>query len=109
MDQSRTFFAKYGGKALVLARFMPIVRTFSTIIAGTVAMPFRTFTLYNITGALAWGISLPVAGYYLGERFPAIINYVEYIILFFIGITTFALIKTFIQMRRNKSNNQKVM
>jgi membrane-associated protein len=102
MDQSRTFFAKYGGKALVLARFMPIVRTFSTIIAGTVAMPFRTFTLYNITGALAWGISLPVAGYYLGQRFPAIINYVEYIILFFIGITTFALIRTFIQMRRNR-------
>lgn len=109
MDQSRTFFAKYGGKALVLARFMPIVRTFSTIIAGTVGMSFRTFTLFNIAGALAWGISLPMAGYYLGQRFPAIINYVEYIILFFIGITTIALVRTFFKMRRNRSDNQKVL
>jgi membrane-associated protein len=109
MEQSRTFFAKYGGKALVLARFMPIVRTFSTIIAGTVGMPLRTFTLYNVAGALAWGVSLPVAGYYLGERFPAIINYVEYIILFFISITTIALIRTFIQMRRSRTGNRKVL
>jgi membrane-associated protein len=62
--------------------------------------------LYNITGALAWGISLPVAGYYLGERFPAIINYVEYIILFFIGITTFALLKLLYRCAEI-SNNQK--
>jgi membrane-associated protein len=87
MEQSRTFFAKYGGKALVL----------------------RTFTLYNVAGALAWGVSLPVAGYYLGERFPAIINYVEYIILFFISITTIALIRTFIQMRRSRTGNRKVL
>lgn len=106
MERSRVFFNKYGGKALILARFMPIVRTFSPIVAGTILMKFRTFTLYNVLGALAWGISLPVAGYYLGQRFPGIINYVEYIILFFIGITSIALIRTLIGLRRKKLNKR---
>jgi membrane-associated protein len=103
MERSRVFFNKYGGKALILARFMPIVRTFSPIIAGTILMKFRTFTLYNVLGALAWGISLPVSGYYLGQRFPGIINYVEYIILFFIGITSIALIRTLIGLRKKRT------
>lgn len=103
MERSRVFFNKYGGKALILARFMPIVRTFSPIIAGTILMKFRTFTLYNILGALAWGVSLPVAGYYLGQRFPGIIEYVEYIILFFIGITSIALIRTIIGLKKKRT------
>ena len=102
LERSRVFFGKYGGKALILARFMPIVRTFSPIVAGTIHMNIRTFSLYNILGALAWGVSLPVAGYYLGQRFPQIINYVEYIIIFFIGITSIALIRTFIGMKKKK-------
>jgi membrane-associated protein len=100
--RSRVFFAKYGGKALILARFMPIVRTFSPIVAGTILMNIRTFSLYNVLGALAWGVSLPVAGYYLGQQFPQIINYVEYIIVFFIGITSIALIRTLIGMKKKK-------
>lgn len=104
LERSRVFFGKYGGKALILARFMPIVRTFSPIVAGTIHMNIRTFSLYNVLGALAWGISLPVGGYYLGQRFPQIINYVEYIIIFFIGITSIALIRTLIGMKRNSKN-----
>lgn len=100
LERSRIFFEKYGGKALILARFMPIVRTFSPIVAGTIHMNISTFSLYNVLGALAWGVSLPVAGYYLGQQFPGIIHYVEYIILFFIGITSIALIRTLIGMKR---------
>lgn len=106
LERSKAFFNKYGGRALVLARFMPIVRTFSPIIAGTIRMPLRTFSLYNVIGGLAWGISLPLAGYFLGRRFPQIIDYVEYIILFFISITSIALIRTLIGMRRNQAEKQ---
>jgi membrane-associated protein len=107
LEESRTFFNRYGGKALVLARFMPIVRTFSPIIAGTIGMKLRIFSMYNVLGALAWGVSLPAAGFYLGQTFPEIINYVEWIIVFFIGITSIALLRTFIKMRRKRVQTQK--
>lgn len=102
LEQSRKFFTKYGGRALVLARFMPIVRTFSPIIAGTIRMPFRSFMFYNILGGALWGVSLPLMGYYLGQTFPGIINYVEWIIVFFLTITTAALIRTVVQMRKER-------
>lgn len=92
---------------MILARFMPIVRTFSPIVAGTILMKFRTFSLYNILGALAWGVTLPVAGYFLGQNFPWIVDYVHYIILFFIGITSIALIRTLIGLKKKAADGLK--
>jgi membrane-associated protein len=100
LERSRTFFEKYGGRALVLARFMPIVRTFSPIVAGTIKMPVQEFALFNVLGGMAWGISLPVLGYLLGRTFPEIIHYVQYIILFFLAITTFAVVRGYLAMRK---------
>ncbi len=102
LEQSKAFFAKYGGRALVFARFMPVVRTFSPIIAGTIRMPLRSFSFYNILGGAIWGISLPLAGYYLGQSFPGIINYVEWIIVFFLVVTSVALVRTFLKMRSTR-------
>ncbi len=101
LDQSRAFFAKHGGKALILARFMPVVRTFSPIVVGTIQMPVPMFSFYNIVGGIIWGTSLPLAGYTLGHSFPQIINYVHYIIIFFLAITTFALIRTWLSVRKH--------
>ncbi len=103
LEQSRAFFARYGGRALVFARFMPVVRTFSPIIAGTIQMPLPMFTLYNVVGGVVWGTSLPLAGYFLGRSFPQIIDYVHYIIIFFLAITTIALVRTWFSVR--KENN----
>ncbi len=103
LEQSRAFFTRYGGRALVLARFMPIVRTFSPIIAGTIRMPMRSFLFHNVVGAILWGVSLPLAGFYLGQSFPEIINYVEWIIVFFLSITTLALVRTIIKVRRSRA------
>ncbi len=100
LDKSRRFFAKYGGRALVFARFMPVVRTFSPIIAGTIQMPLGSFSLYNVIGGALWGTTLPLAGYFLGQSFPQIINYVHYIIIFFLAITTFALVRTWFSVRK---------
>jgi membrane-associated protein len=103
LEKSKAFFARYGGRALIAARFMPVVRTFSPIVAGSIHMPFSTFSLYNILGAAIWGISLPLAGYYLGQRFPGIIHYVEYIIIFFLAITSVALIRTLMALGKEKN------
>lgn len=66
--KAQEFYEKRGGGAIVLARFLPIVRTFAPIVAGIVGMDFRKFTLYNIVGAVIWSGSLVTIGYLLGEN-----------------------------------------
>lgn len=64
------FYEKHGGKAIVLARFMPIVRTFAPIVAGMGAMHYPRFAAYNVIGGLLWGSGVSVAGYYFGRLLP---------------------------------------
>ncbi len=71
LDKSRAYYEKYGGIALIAGRFMPVVRTFVPILAGTIDMNFWKFNLYNITGAVLWAGSLIPLGYFLGKKIPA--------------------------------------
>ncbi|MDP9048957.1 MAG: VTT domain-containing protein [Bacteroidota bacterium] len=99
------FYIKHGGMALVLGRFFPIIRTFAPIFAGIVKVDLRKFTLYNFVGSIAWVSIFTLGGYFLGRRYPRLHNYMEYIILGLIIITTipliFALIKKTLQKRAN--------
>jgi membrane-associated protein len=61
------FYERHGGKTIVIARFMPFVRTFAPIVAGAAQMRYRRFAVFNFTGALLWAVGLPLAGYALGE------------------------------------------
>lgn len=103
------FYQKYGGTALVIGRFVPIVRTFAPIFAGVVKLDFKKFIFYNISGAILWVSLLTLTGYFLGVKFPAIINYVEYIIVGLIAIAflpiVIALIKRWLTSRKRKANN----
>jgi len=65
--KAQGFFDKYGAKTIVLARFVPIVRTFAPIVAGVGTMRYRTFVKFNIIGALLWAVGVTTLGYYLGE------------------------------------------
>jgi membrane-associated protein len=65
------FFESQGKTAIILARFMPFVRTFAPIVAGIAAMQYRTFMTYNVVGGFTWGIGLTVLGYFLGKIIPA--------------------------------------
>ncbi|OUD00409.1 DedA family protein [Streptomyces swartbergensis] len=67
LDKAHEFMEKYGPKAIVLARFVPIVRTFAPIVAGAGRMKYRTFVTYNVIGGIAWGTGVTVAGYWLGQ------------------------------------------
>ena len=64
--KAQKFYEKYGGKTIILARFVPIVRTFAPIVAGAAEMPYRTFAFFNILGSFLWIFSMLLAGYFLG-------------------------------------------
>ncbi|MBD1432924.1 MULTISPECIES: DedA family protein [Sphingobacterium] len=102
------FYQKYGGTALIIGRFVPIVRTFAPIFAGVVKLNFRKFIFYNVAGALLWVSLLTLTGYFLGVKFPAIINYVEYIIVGLIVIAflpiVIALLKRWLKNRKKETN-----
>jgi membrane-associated protein len=76
VTEAHEFFEKQGGKALVLARFIPAVRTFVPIVAGVGEMEYKHFFKYNALGGLLWGISMPVLGYTLGKNVPNIDKYI---------------------------------
>lgn len=97
------FYHKYGASALVLGRFLPIIRTFAPIFAGIVKVDFKRFVLYNVLGALLWVLTLTLAGYFLGKEFPQIVNYIEYIIIGFIVLATSPILYAFIKSRFKKS------
>ncbi|MGN5955221.1 DedA family protein [Sphingobacterium lactis] len=105
------FFQKYGGTALIIGRFVPIIRTFAPIFAGVVQLNFRKFVIYNVLGALLWVSLLTLTGYYLGIKFPNIINYVEYIIVGLIAIAflpiAIALLKKWLKNRKTKDEINK--
>jgi len=87
LDQAKIFYEKHGILAIVLARFLPVVRTFTPIVAGVVRMRYRTFLTYNILGALAWGSGVTFLGYILGEKVPGTEKYLTPIIIVIIIAT----------------------
>jgi membrane-associated protein len=102
LESTNQLFLKYGGKALVIGRFMPVIRTFAPILAGTARMDFKEFSTYNLIGAFLWTVVLVASGFYLDRQFPEIKNYIEYIVLFFISITTITIIRAYLKIRREQ-------
>ncbi len=72
---AKAFYDKHGGKTIVLARFMPFIRTFAPIVAGAVEMNYRHFFIFNVLGGLLWTVGVTLAGYFLGESIPDIDRY----------------------------------
>src|SRR3989338_830213 len=75
VENARIFYEKYGAKTIVLARFLPVVRTFAPILAGMGKMRYRTFLLYNFIGALIWAVGVTLLGFYLGNVIPNVERY----------------------------------
>lgn len=97
VDKARDYFVRYGPKTIVLARFIPIVRTFAPIVAGVGSMHYRTFLTYNVVGGLLWGGGVTSLGYFLGSRFPQLEEY----LLPAVGVIIVAsLIPALVELRR---------
>jgi membrane-associated protein len=86
-----------------LSRFLPIVRTFAPIVAGIVKLDYRLFFLYSLIGAFFWVSSLVLSGYFLGKYVPGVKNYLGYIIIFLIVITTIPFVVNLIKKRIGKT------
>jgi len=81
VERARVFYEKHGAKTLVLARFLPVIRTFAPILAGVGKMHYRTFFFYNVIGAILWALGLTWLGYFLGATIPGVDKYLIPIIL----------------------------
>ena len=80
LDRTREFYERHGGKTIVLARFIPIIRTFAPVVAGVGRMDYRRFLAYNVLGGIGWVLSLTWAGYLLGRTIPDIGRYIHIVI-----------------------------
>ncbi len=85
--RAEQFFVKHGGKAVILARFIPIVRTFVPVVSGMGAMEYRRFAFFNVTGALLWAVGVTLAGYFLGTTIPNIDRYLLPIIFLILVVS----------------------
>jgi len=81
LEKAHAFYEKYGAKTIVIARFVPIVRTFAPAVAGAADMAYRTFVTYNVLGGLLWVWSTVLLGYFLGRTLPNIDRYIHIVIV----------------------------
>jgi len=98
--RAHDFYQKHGGKTLVIARFMPIVRTFVPVVAGLANMPLKAYTAYNVLGAIAWIWSMLFIGHFLGRMVPGIDKHIEPMILVIIALS---LLPGLISWRRERA------
>ncbi|GAA4062133.1 DedA family protein [Streptomyces shaanxiensis] len=101
LDKAHEFMEKYGPKAIVLARFVPIVRTFAPIVAGAGRMKYRTFFTYNVIGGIAWGTGVTLAGYWLGQ-IDFINKNVEAILVLIVFVSVVPIIIEYLRERAKK-------
>ena len=88
IERTRVFYERHGNKTIILARFLPVVRTFAPILAGVGGMKYYQFLSYNIIGGVIWAVSLTLLGYYLGSIIPNVDRYLLPIIFLIIVIST---------------------
>lgn len=101
LEKTREFYAKYGSKTIIIARFVPIVRTFAPFVAGIGKMDYKTFLTYNVVGAFIWVTSLVFAGYFFGNQ-PIIKNNFETAIFAIIGISLLPMVFEFVRHKMMK-------
>jgi membrane-associated protein len=80
IQRTRDFYARHGAKTIVIARFVPIIRTFAPVVAGVGQMPYRRFVFYNIAGGVGWVVSMTWAGYLLGQAIPNIGDHIHIVV-----------------------------
>lgn len=98
--RTQAFFDRHGSRALILARFVPVVRTVAPTMAGVGQMPYRRFLTYNVVGGLLWALSVPLLGYVLGGLIP---NLDRYILLLVGTVVVLSFIPVALELRRARS------
>ncbi|MCM3922957.1 VTT domain-containing protein [Frankia sp. AiPs1] len=102
VEQAEVFFAKNGARSIVLARFVPIVRTFTPVIAGASRMNYRVFTVYNIIGGLLWGCGVTLLGFYLG-KIDFIRDNIEAMLVLVVLVSVVPIVFEYLRNRRKRA------
>jgi len=102
LDRTHAFYEKHGGKTIIIARFLPFVRTFAPFVAGVGRMTYSRFLTYNVVGALVWVVSLVYAGVFFGNL-PFIRNNLTAVILVIIGVSLLPLVFAFLREKLRKA------
>jgi len=103
VERTRDFYARHGARTIVIARFVPVIRTFAPVVAGVGQMEYRRFVLYNIAGGLGWVISLTGAGYLLGTTIPNIADYIHVVVIIVIALSVVPIAVEVIRERKRRS------
>jgi len=103
VDKAQHYFDKYGPKTIVIARFIPIVRTFANPIAGVARMPVREFTIFNIIGAAVWTVSVTMIGFALGKTIPSAEDHLLVIEAVIIGLSLIPIAVEVVRTRRERA------
>lgn len=93
LEKGNGFYNRNGIWAFILGRFMPVIRTLVPMIAGATSVPFKRFLLFNFLGASAWVGTLVPLGYYIGKAYPDVLKYSVFIMIIFVGIASFPMLK----------------
>ncbi len=99
-DETTAFFDRHGNKALVIGRFVPIVRTFITVVAGVSRMERRRFFTWSAVGALLWTAGITLLGYFLGRAFPALQDKLEIVILLIVAVSVVPMVIEYLRHRK---------
>ena len=99
LERATAYFDTHGNKTIVLARFIPVIRTFTPTIAGASGMSYRSFVMFNALGGIAWGSGLTIAGYTLGETVPNVDRYLLPIIALIVVVSA---VPAVLEVRRQR-------
>jgi membrane-associated protein len=102
LSRGRRFYSRYGIRAFILGRFMPVIRTLVPMIAGASGFEYRKFLLFNLLGAVTWIGTLTPLGYYIGKTYPSILKYSGYIIFIFILIASYPMVKILFSKKKKQ-------
>ena len=100
INKTHNFFEKHGKSAVILSRFVPIVRTFTPVVAGVAKMNYVSFIKYSLVGSTLWSVTITSAGYLLGENFPFIKNYMPLAILLVVFLSILPIVFEVIRGKR---------
>ncbi len=108
IDTTHAFFDKHGLSAVLISRFVPIVRTFLPIVAGIAHMNFSKFVRYSFLSSVLWSASMTLLGYFLGIKFPIIQNYIHYVIILVVLVSVIPIVFEWWRVRKERRQNQTI-
>lgn len=106
--RAHEFYLRHGGKTIVIARFVPILRTFAPVVAGAADMPYRRFIFFNIAGGVLWIWSMLMTGYVLGRYIPGIGEHIEIVIFTVIGLSLVPILIEYLKSRKREKDAERM-